>query len=188
MNDPNSPTIDSTPLLRKLASLKGAGLETRLRMISKWCIENLGDRQAHEREGNLKPGERQFFVSGYFLLTPDKSQNLLVGETGFPKEQHRLRIPADLGHPGWVVERKEPLLLVNTDEHSDFEQILKTSRMGSAIYAPMFIEDRYIGQLICAAQARNTMGERDLNTLVSLAWLSSVVYRAHDGDTWLAEL
>ena len=59
------------------------------------------------------------------MLTPDRRHNLLVAEVGFlPPEQHRLRIDAELAHPGWVVKHRQPLILANTDLDADFKKIL----------------------------------------------------------------
>jgi len=80
----------------------------------------LGNKEAHLRPGGLRAGERQFVVSGIFLITPHRQHNLLVAEHGFPPEQHRLRIPLDLSHPGWVAQPQCPLVLANTDEAPDF--------------------------------------------------------------------
>jgi signal transduction protein with GAF and PtsI domain len=52
--------------------------------------------------------------------------------------KNRPRVPLDLGHAGQVVQHQRPLLLANADEATDFRQILKTARMGSALLAPMF--------------------------------------------------
>ena len=150
--------------------------------------EVLGDRDAHLRPGALKPGEHQFTVSGVFLVTPDGVHNLLVAEHGFPPEQHRLRIPVDLAHPGWVVEHRRPLILANTDDAPAFRQILKTARMGSAVYAPMLWRGRMLGQIVTASQARHTYGPADLDVLVSFARVAAAVYMAHGGPDFLRSL
>ncbi len=155
--------------------------ESALRLITRATFDLLGDRQAHHRPGALKPGEQQFFVSGIFLVSPAADTHLLIAEHGFPPEQHRLRIPINTGHPGWVYQHQRPLILANTDEHADFKQILKTSRMGSALYGPMMWRGRMIGQLISAAQARNTFEQADLDILVAFAQFASTLYVAHDG-------
>lgn len=157
-------------------------VEAALNAITKAAFDCLGDRAAHLRSGALKQGEQQCFVSGIFLVTPQADAHLLLAEHGFPPEQHRLRIPIDLGHPGWVYSHQQPLLLANTDEHADFQQILQTSRMGSAIYGPMFWRGRMIGQLITAAQARHTFAQVDLDILVTFAHLASALYVAHGGE------
>ncbi len=159
--------------------------ESALRLVTRAAFDLLGDRQAHLRLGALKPGEQQFFVSGIFLVTPAADSHLLVAEHGFPPEQHRLRIPIDTGHPGWVYEHQRPLILANTDAHADFKQILKTSRMGSALYGPMVWRGQMIGQLITAAQARHTFEQADLDILVAFAHLASTLYAAHDGASLL---
>ena len=148
----------------------------------------LGDTEAHLRPGGLKPGERQFTVSGIFLVTPDRQHNLLVAEHGFPPEQHRLRIPIDLAHPGWVVKHRRPLILANTDEDPNFKQILKTSRMGSALYAPMSWRGELLGQLLTASQARHTYAQPDLEVVIAFAHVAAAVYMAHGGRQFLMGL
>lgn len=94
-------------------------LESALHCITHTTKEVLGDKQAYLRPGALKEGERQYSISGIFLLSRSGKENLLFAEVGFPKEQHRLRIPSTLGHPGWIVREKRPLLLANTDENTE---------------------------------------------------------------------
>lgn len=147
----------------------------------------LGDREAHRRAGALREGERQFFVAGAFLVTPDEAWHMLVGNTGFPPEQRRLMVPIDAGHPGRVRASRAPLLLENTDEHGAFRQYLKTARMGSSIYAPMLWEGRFLGQIIMAAQARWTMRPVDLAVLTAAAPLAAALWMAKEGPAWLAE-
>ena len=160
-------------------------VESALRHLTAATREVLGDKEAHLRPDGLKPGERQFTVSGVFLIAPDGAENLLVAEHGFPPEQHRLRIPIDLAHPGWVVEHQQPLLLANTDDDPGFRQILKTARMGSALYGPMFWRGRMLGQLVTASQARHTDGPADLEILVCLAHVAAAVYVAQGGPEFL---
>jgi hypothetical protein len=170
------------------AANRAAGPEDALAACTRVPPTFLGDRDAHRRPGGLKDGERQFSVCGVFLLTPDGRENLLVADVGFPSEQHRLRIPSDLAHPGWVVKHKRPLLLANTDHDRDFTQILKTARMGSALFAPMFVQDAYVGQLVLASQARDTYAQDDLDILLGFADVAAAQWRAHDGAAWLRTL
>ena len=148
----------------------------------------LGDKEAHLCLGGLRAGEHQFVVSGIFLITPNRQHNLLVAEHGFPPEQHRLRIPLDLGHPGWVAQHQCPLVLANTDETPDFRQILKTSHMGSALFGPMFWRGQMLGQILTAAQARNTYSPIDLDIFMGFAHVAAAVSMAHGGPTWLQTL
>ena len=118
---------------------------------------HLGDREAHLVPGALGPDQHQFFVAGAFFVTPGRLQMMLVGNTGFPPDQRRLCIPIDGGNPGQVIASAAPLLLKDTREHTEFRQYLRTSRMGSAIYAPLVWEGAAQGLLIMAAQAAGTM-------------------------------
>lgn len=171
-----------------LAADNAADAENALRHLTRSTFELLGDPDAHLRPGALKPGERQFKVSGIFLLTPDRRHNLLVAEHGFPPEQHRLKISVELGHPGWVVKHQKPLMLRNTDESADFQQILKTARMGSVLFSPMFRRGALVGQLLTAAQARNTFSEPDHQVLIAFANVAAAVYAAQGGPAFLASL
>jgi hypothetical protein len=168
------------------AALGADGPESAMRAIAQRIYAHLGDRTAHEKPGALKSGERQFFVAGTFFVTPDKAWHMLVGNVNFPPEQARLLVPIDGGHPGWVYEHRAKLLLENTDEHGEFRQYLKTSRMGSAIFGPMFWRGEFVGQLIMAAQARYTMNATDLAVICACAQVAAAAWVAHGGPAWLA--
>jgi hypothetical protein len=163
-------------------------VESALRHLTAGTQEVLGDKEAHLRPGGLRAGERQFTNSGIFLITPDRQYNLLVAEQGFPPEQYRLRIPIDLGHPGQVVHKQRPVVLANTDESPDFRQILKTARMGSAMFGPMVWRGQMLGQILTAAQARHTYSALDLDIFMGFAHVAAAVYIAHGGPEWLRTL
>jgi GAF domain-containing protein len=146
----------------------------------------LGDPEAHARPGALDPGQIQFYVSGGFMITPDRDYLMLVGNTGFPAEQKRLMVPISGGNPGWVVANRKSLVLPNTDEDRSFRQYLKTSRMGSALYAPLLWEGEILGLILVAAQARNTLNASDLAILDALAPLAAASWVAKGGPAWMA--
>ena len=163
-----------------------ADAEAALRECVEASLRINGDAEAYKRPGSLKDGERHFFVGGVFLVTPDNASHLLVSEWGFPSDQHRLHFPLNTGHPGWVWKNRTPLILENTDEHADFKQILKTSRMGSALYAPMLWEGQFLGQIIIAAQTRNTFSRPDCNRIAAIASIATGLFIAKGGPDWLA--
>lgn len=168
------------------AALAAEGPEAAMRALAEGCQAVLGDPAAAARPGALKPGERDYRVAGCFLVTPDARWHMLVGSVGFPPEQRRLMIPLEGGHPGRVWRSRAPLLLANTDEDAGFRQYLRTSRMGSAAYAPMLWRGRFLGQLVVAAQARRTYGEADLAALVAAARIATGAFLAQGGEAWLA--
>ena len=106
-------TLQAEALVTLAEAIRAANgardVESALGHLTAATREALGDKEAHLRPGGLKAGERQFTVSGIFLITPDRQHNLLVAEHEVPPEQHRLRIPLDLGHPGWVVQYQRPV-------------------------------------------------------------------------------
>ena len=169
------------------AGCRASDPETAIGCLSRAAFEVLGDADALTR-GHLKPGERRYFIGGYFMPSPDGTQNWLIAEVDFPPEQHRMRIPIDYAHPGRVAREQKPLLLANTDDHGTFKQVLKSSRMGSTMFAPMFWRDRFIGQMILAAQARNTFEQGDLDILCSFAPAAAALWMAHDGPAFLDSL
>jgi transcriptional regulator with GAF, ATPase, and Fis domain len=168
--------------------LNSKNVEDSLNNITKTVVEILGDKSAHLRPGGLKEGEQQYAVSAIVLVSYDKTKNIFFAQQNFPKEQINLTIPIDHGHPGHVVRTKEPLILSNTDDYEDFRQILKTSKMGSSIYAPLIWKGEILGQLICGAQARNTYRELDLEYLKIYADLATILWNAYDGESILKQL
>jgi hypothetical protein len=186
--------MDMRDLRGALAAIDAAGLaaanadgpEAAIHALASAYHGVLGDRDAHLAPGALKPGERQYFVAGGFFVTPDARYHMLVGSVNFPPEQQRLMVPIDGGHPGWVYANRSTLILKNTDEHGAFRQYLKTSRMGSTIFAPIIWQGAFLGQMIMAAQARYTMRDEDLAVLVMAARIATGLWVAHGGPAWLA--
>ncbi len=170
-----------------LAARDADGPEAALHAIASIFFAELGDRKAHLEPEALAPEQTQFFVAGAFLVTPDRRHQMLVGNIGFPPEQKRLLIPIDGGNPGQVISTGEPLLLADTTVRSDFRQYLQTSRMGSAIYAPLIWQGEVLGLIIMAAQARWTFGQSDLDKLAGIAPVSTRAWIAHGGPGWLAK-
>jgi hypothetical protein len=169
------------------AALDAPGPEAAIRALTGAYYELLGDRDAYRRPGALKEGERHYFIAGAFMVTPDARYHMLVGNVNFPPEQERLMVPIDGGHPGWVYANRSKLLLENTDEHGAFRQYLKSSRMGSAIFAPLVWRGEFLGQIVMAAQARYTMRAEDLAVLVACSRVAAAVWVAHGGPAWLRE-
>ena len=166
-------------------ALKEGDVERALEHLTALAIAELGDKTAVERPGALKAGERDYRVSGVFLITPDRKYNMLIANQGFPPEQRRLSIPIAWNHPGAVVETQKPLLLENTDEHSSFRQFLRSSRMGSSIYVPMFGDDGMFGQIVVAAQVRRTYRPEDLAAMSEIAARGETLWRRFAGAEWL---
>lgn len=166
-------------------ALNAAGPEEAINALTRAYIDLLGDREAHLKPDALKPGEKQYFISGSFFVTPDKRYHMLVGSVGFPAEQKRLMVPIDGGHPGWVYANRSKLILKNTDDHQAFRQYLKTSRMGSTIFAPIIWKGEFLGQIVMAAQARHTMRDDDLAVLVACSRVAAGAWVAQGGPAWL---
>lgn len=156
--------------------------EAALHALARVAHRCLGDPAAR-----VRAGERAYRIAGVFLVTPDRRYNMLAGGIGFPPEQRRLMIPIGWNHPGRVVATGQPILIRDTDaEATRFRQFLKSSRMGSAIYAPIRSGDALIGQIVAAAQARFCYAETDLARLELLAAAAGLVWSAKGGAGWLA--
>lgn len=167
------------------AELVAAGPEQALRVVTDCVAALLGDKTAHLKPGGLKKGEVQYSVAAVVMISPDRRQNVFIAQSGFPAEQHHMKIDIDRGHPGRVVREQQPLLLANTDDHADFQQILKTSRMGSSLYVPMFWQGAMFGQLISGSQARYSYREIDLELMCRFADVAALLWHAHGGPAEL---
>jgi hypothetical protein len=170
------------------AATAAAGPEEALWTITETLPKLLGDREAHLVPGNLKPGERQQFACGCFMVTPDRRSMLLAAPVNFGPRQRHTKIDIGLGHPGQVLATKQPMLLTNTDAHRSFVKILETFRAGSAVFAPLLWKGEAFGVLVCAAQARHTMGEPDLEVHVAFSHLAAAQWVAHGGADYLRRL
>lgn len=170
------------------AASAAAGPEEAIWSITETLPKLLGDKESHLRPGNLKEGEKQQFACGCFAVTPDRKFNLLVGPVNFGPTQRHMKIDIALGHPGWVVKHKQPLLLANTDTHKSFVKILETFRAGSAVFAPLMWSADALGVLVCASQARNTFSEADLEVHVAFSHLAAALWMAHQGPAYLSRL
>ena len=164
--------------------LKENSAEAAMSIVTKTILDILGDKTAHLKPGGLKEGENQYSVSAAVMISKKKEFNIFFAQQNFPKHQYKLKIPVDHGHPGAVVKTGEPLLLSNTDDYSDFKQILDTSRMGSSIYYPFFWKGEMLGQLICGSQARYTYRKLDLEKIRPFAKIASLLWIANDGMSY----
>lgn len=155
--------------------------EDVMKEITYFSFSNLGNREKAKIAGNLKEGEKDQYACGSFIIV-NQNKQILIGPQNYAKEQEYMILDTNIGHPGWVIENKKRLILTNTDEHQSFVKILKTFRAGSAIYAPVLTSERFVGQIICASQARNIMEEIDLSSLNFLANLASVYWIKKNGE------
>jgi hypothetical protein len=190
MTEPSQPlTADWLALFSSLTDeLRSSnGPEAALSVLTRTARDFLGDLTAGGRAGALEEGELDYRVTGVFLISPDRRHNVLVANQGFPVEQRRLSIPIAWNTPGQVVAKERFVLLENTNEHAEFRQFLKTSRMGSSIYMPIFAEHGMIGQIVAASQARWTYGTKDIAPIFALAGLAAVVWETNDGEGWWAQ-
>jgi len=152
--------------------------------LTKAAVDFIGDANAADRQRIIKEGEFDYRVSGIFLISPDRIYNVLVANQGFPPEQRRLSIPITWNNPGQVVADERLILLENTDEHREFRQFLKTSKMGSSVYVPIFSEGKMIGQIVAASQARWTYSRADLAPMIALSGLAALAWGMTRGDAW----
>ncbi len=165
-------------LLKKLTLIRDP--EKALSLISNTAFKNIGVRKTNSKK-ILKTGEKDLYACGFFLII-NKNKQILIAPQNYGPEQNYLIIKTNLGHPAWVIQNKLPLLLKNTDQHKSFVKILATFRAGSVVYSPMVWGNRFIGQIICASQARNVMNEDSLNFLNILANIAILEWINKGGD------
>lgn len=160
--------------------------EAAVRHITRIAREVMGNQDAGKQPGALKPGERDFKVSGIFFASPNRDHLVLMADHDFPAEQRFLRISISDSRPGYTVRTGTPVVVPNTDHDGMFRQILKTARMGSAVYAPMVWQGQVMGMFNIAAQARNTYDETDLKVGMAFANLASATWMATGGPRYLS--
>ncbi|MEO1103513.1 MAG: GAF domain-containing protein, partial [Pseudomonadota bacterium] len=184
-------TVSAGALLFQLSAAAAPAakesFEDVLRPLSRAAYDCLGDPHAAFKQGALKEGERDYRVAGIFVITPDRRYNMLVASQGFPPEQRRLAIPIAWNHPGHVVETEAPLILENTDDHAEFRQFLRTSRMGSSLYHPIRADGVMVAQIVAAAQARNTYTRADLDRLAAIAGIAGLIWSLRDGNAFVKD-
>jgi GAF domain-containing protein len=160
--------------------------EAALRHLTRIACNVLGDPDSGKHPGALKPDERDIKVSGIFFAAPERDHLILFADHGFPAEQRHLRISIMDSRPGHTVRTGEPVVVPNTDKDTMFRQILKTARMGSAMYAPVVWQSEVLGMFNIAAQARNTYDASDLTMAMLFANLAAATWVALGGPRYLA--
>lgn len=190
MRDLASFYMRATEKLATVASdgSKAAGPEEALALVTAAASSILGDRSRATVAGNLKDGEKDQYACGMFFILPGGDRQMLLAPQNYGPEQNHMVIATDIGHPGWVIANRKPLILKNTDDHGSFVKILKTFRGGSVVYAPIEWNGEFLGQIICAGQARNVMDDPDLEVLVALANLAAALWVAHEGPKKLPSI
>lgn len=162
--------------------------EQALRHLTRIARAVMGDLDAGKLPGAIKPGEKDFKVSGIFFAAPKRDHLILLADHDFPSEQRHLRISITDSRPGFTVRTGRPVVVPNTDYDSGFRQILKTARMGSAVYAPVVWNGEVLGMFNIAAQARGTYDKTDLQVGMLFANLAASIWMALDGPAYLAGL
>lgn len=141
----------------------------------------LNDARARLGQGPVDPPhagpgtDGNFTVGTFFLLSPDRAHLDIYLPQNFPPEQAGLRIPAGHGHPGLVATTGQPLHLEDTAQDTRFVQILKTARMGSAMFSPLRWAGAVFGVMVNAAIQRGTYTRADFRLHGILADLAALL-------------
>jgi hypothetical protein len=167
---------------------KVTGPEEALALVTAAARNILGDRDRAAETGNLKNKEKDLYACGMFFLLPGGERQMLLAPENYGPEQGYMVIGTDIGHPGWVITNRKPLILKNTDDHNSFVKIIQTFKAGSVVYAPIEWNGVFLGQIICASQGRNVMDDPDLAVLIALANLAASLWVAHKGPQMLQEI
>jgi hypothetical protein len=160
--------------------------EAAVRHFTRVARAILGDPDAGKKPGSLKPGERDFKVSGIFFAAPARDHLILLADHDFPADQRYLRISIDDSRPGFTVRTGTPVVVPNTDHDQSFRKILSSARMGSAVYAPVMWGGQALGMFNIAAQARNTYDVSDLEIAMLFANQAAATWMALDGPAYIS--
>ncbi|HEY9211252.1 MAG TPA: GAF domain-containing protein [Ancylobacter sp.] len=145
----------------------------------------LGDPDAPNQPGALKPGETQFIVSACFFIAPSRD-HMIVFADNFGLG--RARISVTDSRPGHAVQTKQAAVVPNTDEDKIFRQIIKTGRVGCSVYVPVMWQGEVIGMFNTAAQARYMFDETDMRVQKIAAALAAGVWMGLGGPAMLADV
>ena len=137
----------------------------------------LGDPDAPNRPGALKPGEKQLVATCVFFIAPSRDHMILFADNGFPAAQRHARISVTDSRPGHTVQTKRAAVVPNTDEDKIFRQIMSSARVGCTVYVPMLWRGEVIGMFNSAAQARYMYDETDM--------IVQKVYTAAAAAAWM---
>jgi hypothetical protein len=167
---------------------EASGAEEALWCFTKTIPEVLGDREAHLKPGNLLEGEKHQFACGAFVVTPDRKSHMIFAPVNYGPTQRHQKVDITLGHPAWVAQNQKPLLLENTAQHASFVKILQTFRAGSVVYGPLMWKKQFLGQIICASQARNVFSAPDLEAHVAFSNAAAIAWVAHGGPDLIKKM
>jgi len=170
------------------AAWKETDPEEGMRHFTRATRALLGDPDAVNRPGALKPGETQFVVSGIFFIAPTKDHMILMADNGFPADQRHARISVTDSRPGHAVQTKQAAVVPNTDEDAIFRQILSSGRVGCSVYVPVMWQGGVIGMFNTAAQARYMLDETDMRVQKLAAALAAGVWMGRGGPEMISEL
>ncbi|MFC5068541.1 GAF domain-containing protein [Flaviflagellibacter deserti] len=147
--------------------------------------ELLGDPDAPKKLGALKPGEKQFVVSGVFFIAPTRDHMILFADNF---QQRHARISVTDSRPGHTVQTKKAAVVQNTDNDTIFRQILSSGRVGCSIYVPVMWNGEVIGMFNTAAQARYMFDETDMRVQKIFAALAAGVWMGLGGPALVADV
>jgi len=145
----------------------------------------LGDPDAPNQPGALKPGETQFVVSACFFIAPSRD-HMIVFADNFGLG--RACISVTDSRPGHAVQTRQAAVVRNTDEDKIFRQIIKTGRVGCSIYVPVMWNGEVIGMFNTASQARYIYDETDMRVQKLFAACAAAVWMGLGGPQRVAEV
>lgn len=113
--------------------------------------------------------------SGFIILMDGDSHELQINSiAGYESEEIKVKktIPTKNTIPGWVVKKKEPVLVYNIDTDIRFQNMERLDyEKGSFVYVPLIAKNEIIGLLWFGNKISNSVFT--VNELISLNVLSS---------------
>lgn len=109
-----------------------------------------------------------------FRLSEDEKELVAAGSFGLSPLEMGITVPRDFGVIGDVLDRREPLLLEDTDAEPGYRQILESRRIRSAAYAPLKWRDELYGIVVAGSETKYGFHRNDLNFISALAVQAAV--------------
>ncbi len=104
-----------------------------------------------------------------FRLDKERDQLTVSAAAGLSEAEAAIVLPRDYGLIGKVLDRRESMIIKDTDLEWGYRQFLESHRIRSAIYSPLKWRDEIYGVAFAGNQTKDSFTENDLNLMSALS-------------------
>jgi GAF domain-containing protein len=118
-----------------------------------------------------------------FLLNDERTHLFIAAERGLTEEEREIQLSVEAGLHTHVLDSGVPLLIANTDEETDFENLSERASALSAMMAPIRSRDETHGLMLVTSLQRRAYHEDDLKLLSAVGMQAGIAIE----NAWLYE-